>query len=59
MTFIKNIEKIYEILLEEYSYQGWWHLINFKGNNPTKTGSIKDIIQKIIVSLKMIKKSLK
>lgn len=31
---------IYEKLLENYSYQGWWPMINFNGINPTKTGSI-------------------
>ncbi|MDR1820636.1 MAG: endonuclease III domain-containing protein [Methanobrevibacter sp.] len=35
-----KIEGIYEILLGEYSYQGWWPLIHYKGKNPTKTGVI-------------------
>ncbi len=36
MTF----NEIYETLLDTYSYQGWWPIITFKGNNPTKTGSV-------------------
>ncbi|KZX13519.1 endonuclease III domain-containing protein [Methanobrevibacter filiformis] len=36
----KNIKAIYDILLEEYSPQGWWPLLNYDGINPTKTGSI-------------------
>ncbi|MDR2545061.1 MAG: endonuclease III domain-containing protein [Methanobrevibacter sp.] len=35
-----KIEEIYETLLGEYSYQGWWPLIYYKGKNPTKTGVI-------------------
>lgn len=34
------IEKIYDSLLKEYGYQGWWPLIDYEGVNPTKTGSI-------------------
>jgi endonuclease-3 related protein len=41
MITIKNIEKIYKILIEEYSYQGWWPLINLKDDSPNKTGAIK------------------
>lgn len=37
--FIFN--KIYDKLLETYSYQGWWPIINYNGVNPTKTGSVK------------------
>ncbi|OWT32356.1 endonuclease III [Methanobrevibacter sp. 87.7] len=36
-----TFNKIYDKLLENYSYQGWWPLINYEGINPTKTGSIK------------------
>lgn len=32
---------IYEKLLKEYSYQGWWPIISHDGCNPTKTGAIK------------------
>lgn len=35
-----NFNLIYEKLLKNYSYQGWWPIINFNGINPTKTGSI-------------------
>lgn len=35
-----KIDFIYEKLCEEYGAQGWWPLINYKGNNPTKTGSV-------------------
>ncbi|MDR2624523.1 MAG: endonuclease III domain-containing protein [Methanobrevibacter sp.] len=35
-----TIEKIYNVLLEKYSYQGWWPLIHYKGNNSRKTGAI-------------------
>lgn len=35
------INKIYEKLLDEYSYQGWWPLLDYDGSNPTKTGSIQ------------------
>jgi endonuclease-3 related protein len=40
MISMKNIEEIYYVLLNRYSYQGWWPLINFKGKNPDKTGSV-------------------
>ncbi len=35
-----KLELIYKTLLKEYGKQGWWPLIEYKGNNPTKTGSI-------------------
>ena len=35
------IQQIYKALYKEYGPQGWWPLIDYKGNNPTKTGSIK------------------
>lgn len=35
-----NLNLIYEKLLNTYSYQGWWPVINHEGLNPTKTGSI-------------------
>lgn len=34
------IKKIYDVLLERYGSQGWWPLLDFRGVNPTKTGSI-------------------
>ena len=38
----KSIVKvIYSDLLKSYGSQGWWPLIEFIGNNPTKTGSIQ------------------
>lgn len=36
-----NFNLMYEKLLKEYSYQGWWPIISYEGSNPTKTGSIK------------------
>ncbi|MFA5333962.1 MAG: endonuclease III domain-containing protein [Candidatus Nanoarchaeia archaeon] len=36
-----NLLSIYNELLKKYGYQGWWPIINYKGVNPTKTGSIK------------------
>ncbi|MDO5850697.1 MAG: endonuclease III domain-containing protein [Methanobacteriaceae archaeon] len=36
-----NFNLIYEKLLDEYSYQGWWPIISYEGSNPTKTGSIQ------------------
>jgi len=38
---MKNLNKIYNLFLKAYGPQGWWPLINHKGSNPTKTGSIK------------------
>ncbi len=38
---MENIKKIYNCLLSEYGPQGWWPLLDFRGRNPTKTGSIK------------------
>jgi len=38
MDFFK---KLYEELFDKYGPQGWWPLLNVKGTNPTKTGSIK------------------
>jgi endonuclease-3 related protein len=35
------IQKIYEWLIDKYGLQGWWPLLDIKGKNPTKTGSIK------------------
>lgn len=32
---------VYDKLLKEYSPQGWWPLISYDGENPTKTGAIK------------------
>lgn len=36
-----NFNFIYNKLYKEYGPQGWWPLINYKGINPTKTGSVK------------------
>lgn len=36
-----QIMAIYNKLYSLYGPQGWWPLINHKGTNPTKTGSIK------------------
>ncbi|MEM2115400.1 MAG: endonuclease III domain-containing protein [Candidatus Woesearchaeota archaeon] len=35
------IQNIYNILLKNYGYQGWFPLIRFPGTNPTKSGSIR------------------
>lgn len=35
------IKQIYQKLYGDYGQQGWWPLIDFKGNNPTKTGSVR------------------
>jgi endonuclease-3 related protein len=35
-----NLNLVYEKLFKNYSYQGWWPFINYKGVNPTKTGAI-------------------
>jgi len=35
------LNRIYNILLRKYGFQGWWPLLRCKGANPTKTGSIK------------------
>ena len=32
---------LYKNLLKKYGFQGWWPLLDCKGHNPTKTGSIK------------------
>lgn len=37
---MNHIKQIYSELYRSYGSQGWWPLIEFKGNNPTKTGSI-------------------
>jgi len=39
--FMRKLLQIYLCLLREYGPQGWWPLLDFKGNNPTKTGSIR------------------
>jgi len=35
-----NFNLLYKKLYKIYGPQGWWPLINYKGKNPTKTGSI-------------------
>ena len=37
---LDKIDFVYEKLYKEYGPQGWWPLINYKGINPTKTGSV-------------------
>jgi len=37
---MNKIQEIYEYLLNLYGHQGWWPLVEVKGTNPTKTGSI-------------------
>ena len=36
-----KIKTIYDCLLKAYGPQGWWPLMDFKGRNPTKTGSLR------------------
>ncbi len=38
---MNKIKCFYEKLLEKYGLQGWWPLLDCKGCNPTKTGSIQ------------------
>ena len=33
------LNEIFEKLLDTYSYQGWWPITDYGGENPTKTGS--------------------
>ena len=35
-----DLNKIYNRLLKEYDSQGWWPILDYRGTNPTKTGSI-------------------
>ncbi len=35
------LKKFYEKLYAAYGPQGWWPLLDYKGTNPTKTGSVK------------------
>lgn len=37
---MNKLTEIYDILLASYGPQGWWPLVNVKGQNPTKTGSV-------------------
>jgi len=37
----KIISKLYKDFLILYGPQGWWPLLDVKGTNPTKTGSVK------------------
>ena len=34
-----TLNKIFQKLLDTYSYQGWWPITDYDGSNPTKTGS--------------------
>ena len=36
-----SITNFYHELIERYSPQGWWPLLEVKGTNPTKTGSVR------------------
>ncbi|MFH0978726.1 MAG: hypothetical protein V1837_05485 [Candidatus Woesearchaeota archaeon] len=38
---MNQILQIYKTLLKNYGSQGWWPLLDCKGCNPTKTGSIR------------------
>jgi endonuclease III related protein len=38
---MEQILIIYKKLLDRYGFQGWWPLLDCKGSNPTKTGSIQ------------------
>jgi endonuclease III related protein len=38
---MNEILKTYYELLEKYGKQGWWPLLDIKGTNPTKTGSMQ------------------
>jgi len=33
-----KIQKIYDLLLKKYGLQGWWPLLDVKGNNPSGSG---------------------
>ena len=35
------LNEIFKKLLDTYSYQGWWPVTDYEGENPTKTGSTK------------------
>jgi len=37
---MNKVQQIYNKLLKDYGKQGWWPLLDYKGNNPTKTGSL-------------------
>ncbi len=37
---MNKIRDLYQKLLRAYGPQGWWPLLNHKGSNPTKTGSV-------------------
>jgi endonuclease III related protein len=36
-----RITRLYRSLLAAYGLQGWWPLLDVKGTNPTKTGSVR------------------
>jgi endonuclease-3 related protein len=38
---MNKIQHVYEKLFAEKGPQGWWPLLDVKGTNPTKTGSLK------------------
>ncbi|MBN2881311.1 endonuclease III domain-containing protein [Candidatus Woesearchaeota archaeon] len=38
---MNQVKQIYKVLLKKYGPQGWWPLLDVKGTNPTKTGSIQ------------------
>ena len=35
------LNEIFTKLLDSYSYQGWWPITDYEGENPTKTGSTR------------------
>ena len=35
------LNEIFKKLFDTYSYQGWWPITDYEGENPTKTGSTK------------------
>ncbi|MBI4814117.1 MAG: endonuclease III domain-containing protein [Methanobacterium sp.] len=38
--YMSHLRRIFEKLYHIYGPQGWWPLMNYKGENPTKTGSM-------------------
>ncbi len=41
MMKAEKFYRFYKQLLRKYGPQGWWPLLQVKGSNPTKTGSVK------------------
>jgi len=38
---ITNVIRIFNLLETTYGPQGWWPLVDYRGSNPTKTGSVQ------------------